>query len=248
MNPGSGPLKRIKSSRNMGRLGGQFVDRFKTLKMHDRSAVAVISLIVPLIAGCAQIRSFSVIPSTICRGETVEINWKASGKVELSVAPPLEGAGEGEAEESRSFTPEQNTRFTLRAPGLLKSDQREWDVQVIPGQHSRLLGGIAQCGGNPPFVSTSFTIQQKDTSSRVRAVSIANNYNRELSVSKEEVEVEIPPNGTTDRFKTTSITGTWTVRIPVAPDENCDNALEAVRGRLTIKTQMSCVEGFNGRP
>jgi hypothetical protein len=227
---------------------GRFAYASEAFQMHDRSAIWVILLIVPLIAGCAQIKFFSVAPSTVCPGETVEIDWEASGKVALSAAPPLEGTGEGPAEGSRSFTPAQSTRFVLKAPGLFKSDQREWDVQVIPGESSRLLGGIAQCGGNPPSVSTSFTIQQKDTSSRVRAVSVANNYNRQLSVSKEEVEVEIPPNGTTDRFKTTSITGTWTVRTAVAPDENCENALEAVRGRLIIKTQMRCGEAFHGGP
>jgi hypothetical protein len=233
---------------NMDERSGQPAGASKALPMRDRSAISVILLIVPLIAGCAQINFFSVAPSTVCPGETVEIDWEASGKVALSAAPPLEGMGEGPAEGSRSFTPTQSTRFVLKAPGLLKSDQREWDVQVIPRQSSRLLGGVAQCGGNPPSVSTSFTIQQKDTSSRVRAVSVANNYNRQLSVSKEEVEVEIPPNGTTDRFKTTPITGTWTVRTPVAPGENCDTALDAVRGRLTIKTQMSCGEAFHGGP
>src|SRR5688500_12575187 len=148
---------------SMEERNGQFADASKAFQMHDRSAISVILLIVPLIAGCAQIKFFSVAPSTVCPGETVEIDWEASGKVALSAAPPLEGTGEGPAEGSRSFTPTQSTRFVLKAPGLLKSDQREWDVQVIPRQSSRLLGGIAQCGGNPPSVSTSFTIQQKDT-------------------------------------------------------------------------------------
>ena len=232
----------------MDERNGHHAGASKALQMRDRPAISVILLIAPLIAGCAQIKYFYVAPSTACPGETVKVDWEATGKVTLDAVPPLEGMGEGPAEGSRSVTPSQSTRFTLKAPGLLKSAQREWDVQVIPSESSRLLGGIAQCGGNPPSVSTSFTIQQKDTSSRVRAVSVANNYNRQLSVSKEEIEVEIPPNGTTDRFKATPITGTWTVRAPVAPDENCDNALDAVRGRLTIKTQMSCGEALDGGP
>ena len=232
----------------MDERGAQPARTCKAGQMHDRPGISVILIIAPLIAGCAQIKYFYVAPSTACPGETVKIDWEATGKVTLDAVPPLEGIGEGPVEGSRSFSPEQSTRFVLKAPGLLKSDQREWDVQVIPSESSRLLGGIARCGGNPPSVSTSFTIQQKDTSSRVRAVSVTNNYNRQLSVIKEEIEVEIPPNGTTDRFKTTPITGTWTVRTPVAPDENCDNALDAVRGRLTIKTRMSCGEAFDGGP
>lgn len=230
----------------MDERGGQPAGACKAAQMRDRPGISVILIIAPLVAGCAQIKYFYVAPSTACPGETVKIDWEATGKVTLDAVPPVAGIGEGPAEGSRSVIPSQSTRFTLKATGLLKSAQREWDVQVIPGESSRLLGGIARCGGNPPLVSASFTIQQKDTSSRVRAVSVANNYKRQLSVTKEETEVEIPPNGTTDRFKTTPITGIWTVRTPVAPDETCDNALDAVRGRLTIKTQMSCGEGFDG--
>jgi hypothetical protein len=214
--------------------------------MHDKLAVLTTLLIAPLIAGCAQIKSFSVTPAIVCPGETVEVDWKASDKVVLEAAPSLEGTGEGPSEGSRSFAPTENVRFTIKVPGLLKSAQREWDVQVIPSQSTGLLGGVAQCGGSPQAVSTSFTLQQKDTSARVRAVSIANNYNRPLGVSKEDIEVEIPPRGTTDRFKNTSVIGTWTVRTPLASDETCDTALGAVRGRLTIRTQMSCEEKPNG--
>jgi hypothetical protein len=214
--------------------------------MHDRFIVLTTLLIAPLIAGCAQIKSFSVTPSIVCPGETVEVDWKATDKIVLDAAPSLEGTGEGPSEGSRSFAPKENVRFTIKVPGLLKSAQREWDVQVIPSQSAGLLGGVAQCGGSPQVVSTSFTLQQKDTSSRVRAVSIANNYSRPLGVSKEDIEVEIPPQGTTDRFKNASVIGTWTVRTPLAPDETCDNALDAVRGRLTIRTQMSCEEKPNG--
>jgi hypothetical protein len=214
--------------------------------MQDKFVVLTTLLIAPLIAGCAQIKSFSVTPSIICPGETVEVDWKASNKIALEAAPPLEGAGEGPSEGSRSFVPTENVRFTVKVPGLLKNAQREWDVQVIPSHSTLLLGGVAQCGGSPQSVSTSFTLQQKDTSSRVRAVSIANNYNRTLGVSKEDIEVEILPNGTTDRFKNSSVIGTWTVRTPLASDETCDNALDAVRGRLTIRTQMSCEERPDG--
>lgn len=213
--------------------------------MHDRIVILVTLLIMPLIIGCAQIKSFSVAPSTACPGETIKIVWQVSGNsgnVTLDAIPPLEGAGEVAMEGSRSLTPIHSTRFVLKAPGLFKSDQREWDVLVIPSQSSRLLGGIAQCGGNPQSVLTSFTIQQKETSARVRAVSIANNYHRPLSVSMGGMEVEIPPSGTTDSFKNASVIGTWTIRMPVTLDEACESVLETVSGRLTIKTQMSCEE------
>ena len=217
-------------------------------QMHDRFVVLTTLLIVPLVAGCAQIKSFSVTPSIVCPGETVGVAWKASDKIALDAVPPLEGTGEGPAAGSRSFAPVKNTRFTIKVPGLLKSAQREWDVQVVPSQSTGLLGGVAQCSGSPQSVSTSFTLQQNDTSSQVRAVLIANNYNRQLVVSKEGIEVEIPPNGTTDRFKNVPVTGTWTVLTPLAPDEACDDALKAVKGRLTIRTQMRCEEKPNGGP
>lgn len=214
-------------------------------QMADRFAVFATVLLTPLIVGCAQIKSFTVAPSTICPGETVKIDWVASGNagnVTLDAVPALEGMGEGPAEGSRSVAPAQNTRFILKVPGAFKSAQREWDVQVVPIQSFKLLGGIAQCDGEPQSVSTSFTIQQKDTSSRVRAVLITNSYSRRLSISKDGLEVDIPPNGTTDSFRNTSLIGTWTVRSPVAPGEACDSALKAVARRLTIKTQINCAE------
>lgn len=63
--------------------------------MHDRFLVLTTLLIAPLVAGCAQIKSFSVTPSIVCPGETVEIDWKASDKIALDAAPPLEGTGKG---------------------------------------------------------------------------------------------------------------------------------------------------------
>jgi len=210
--------------------------------MHDRFLALATLLVTPLIAGCAQIKYFSAVPTTICPGETVQIDWKASDRVTLDAVPRLAGTGGGPAEGSRSFTPVQNTRFTLKVPALLKSAQREWDITVIPNQSSRLLGGVAQCEGNPPSVSTSFSIEQKDTSSRVRTVSIENNYHRTLRVSKDGIEAEIGPDGATEQFKNIPVSGTWTIRAPIAPDETCDSVLESVRSRLTIKTQMSCRE------
>jgi hypothetical protein len=210
--------------------------------MRDRLPILATLLLTPLIAGCAQIKSFSVAPSTVCPGETVQIDWKASDKVMLNAVPSLEGVGEGPAEGLRSFAPTQNTRFVLEVPGLLKNAQREWDVTVVPSQSSRLLGGVAQCEGVPPLVSTSFSIQQKDSSSRIRAVSIENNYHRPLKVSKGDTEVEIAPDGATDRFKNVPVIGTWIIHTPVGAGEACESVLEAVRSRLTIKMQMSCGE------
>ena len=189
------------------------------LPRHERLLVLAMLCIMPWMTGCAQIKSFSVAPSTVCPGETVEINWTASDKVTLNASPPL--AGEG--------------------------DQREWDVQVIPRQSDRLLGGIARCD-DARFVTTSFTIEQTAMSSRARVASIANRYDRGLIVSKDDIAVEIPSHGATDRFKTVPLVGTWVIRTPVAQNETCDTALDAVSGRLTINTVMSCGESVHGDP
>lgn len=214
--------------------------------MPDRwFAVLITLLVAPLIVGCAQIKFFTVAPSTICPGETVRVDWLTSGdagNATLDSVPVLAGAGEIPEQGSRFFTPAQSTRFILRVPGVLKDAQREWDVQVTPDQSSRLLGGIAQCGGDPQSVSASFTIQSKDSSTRIRAILITNSYPRPLSISKDGMEIDIPPNGTTDGFRNMSMIGTWIVRSPVGPDEACDNALQAVARRLTIKIQMACKE------
>ncbi|HET7060879.1 MAG TPA: hypothetical protein VFI43_01730 [Nitrosospira sp.] len=210
--------------------------------MNEHLKILVTLLVTPLVTGCAQIKYFSVAPTTICPGEAVQVDWKASDRVLLSTLPPLPGTGEGPPEGSLSFTPVQDTRFTLKVPALLKSAQREWDVSVIPAQSSRLMGGVAQCSGNPASVSATFSVQQKDTSSRVRVTSIQNNYQRTLKVGKDNVEAEIAPGTATDQFKNVPVSGTWTIRAPVAGGETCDSVLDSVRSRLTINVQMSCKE------
>jgi hypothetical protein len=221
-------------------------DESRLLPRHERLLILAMLCITPWMTACAQIKSFTVSPSTICPGETVEINWKASDNVTLAASPPLKGEGEGPAEGQRALTPERSTRFTLKVSGLLKSDQREWDVEVIPRQTDRLLGGIARCEGG--FVTTSFNIEQKGTSSRALAASIANRYDRGLVINKDGIEVEIPSHGATDRFKATPVAGAWLIRTPLARDESCDAALDAVSGRLTIKTLMSCGGSVHGDP
>ena len=213
----------------------------------DRFLVLAMLSITPWITGCAQIKSFTVAPSTICPGESVEITWKASDAVSLSASPPLAGEGEGPAEGARSLAPQRSTRFTLKASGLLKSDQREWDVQVIRSETERFLGGLGRCEDDR-FVTTAFTIEQEVTSARVHAVSIVNQYKRPLLVSKDGIEVEIPANSATERFKTVPVAGIWTIRARVAPNESCGAALDAVSGRLSIKTRMSCAESGHGNP
>lgn len=209
----------------------------------DRTLVLAALLAAPFLAGCAQIKTFIVAPSTICPGETVKVDWAASGthaSVTLEAVPPLAGTGEVPAEGSRTLHPVENTRLILKAPGVLKSAQREWDVQVVPGKSARIWGGIAQCSGQPPSVSASFTIRKQDTSARIHADMVANSYRRPLIVRKDGVEVEIPPKGETDRFGNVPALGTWTIASPVAPEETCDSVLAAVARRLIVKAQMSC--------
>jgi hypothetical protein len=209
----------------------------------DGALVLAALLAAPFLAGCAQIKTFTVAPSTICPGETVKVDWAASGthaSVTLEALPPLAGAGEVPAEGSRTLHPMEDTRFILRAPGVLKSAQREWDVQVVPGKSARIWGGVAQCSGQPPAVSASFTVQQQDTSAGIHAESIANSYSRPLILRKDGVEVEIPPKGETNRFGNVPALGTWTIISPIAPEETCDSALAAVARRLIVKAQMSC--------
>jgi hypothetical protein len=214
----------------------------------DRSLILAALLAAPFLAGCAQIKTFNVAPSTICPGETVKIDWAASGNnasVTLDAVPLLAGMGEVPVEGSRMVNPAESTRFILKVPGTLKSAQREWDVQVVSGKSARTWGGIAQCSGQPQSISVSFTVQQQDASSGIHAELVANNYPRPLIVRKDDLEVEIPPKDGTDRFKNVPAMGTWTITSPVLPEETCENALAAVARRLTVNMQMSCAEQKN---
>jgi hypothetical protein len=209
--------------------------------MPGRLFLSVVLAIVPFVDGCAQIKTYSVSPSTACPGEPVEVKWQACGQVTLDAVPPLDGTGPQKAEGATSFSLPQSTRFVLKAHGLFKDDQREWDVKVIPAQQSMLFGGLAQCDPTARFAVTSFLVQEQNSSRRAHAASIKNNYRRSLVVSKEGTEVEIPPGGTTDRFKETTILGSWTIQAPVG-SEACATVLGEVANRLTIAVDLACGE------
>ena len=204
--------------------------------------------ITPWISGCAQSSHFPWHPARYARERRSRLIGRLRTPLHCKRFPAVGGGRrEGRRKGARSLAPERSTRFTLKATGFLKSDQREWDVQVIPSQSARLLGGIARCD-DARFVTTSFTIEQKDTSARTRAVSIANHYQRPLIVSKDAIEVEIPPNSATDRFNAVPVAGSWTIRAPVGAERDLRYCAGGCPRPADHNNKMSCGESVHGNP
>ena len=111
----------------MGEPGGQMANSSKALRMRDLCVVSIILLSAPLIAGCAQIKAFSVAPGTICPGETVEINWEASGRVVLKAAPPW-WVWENGRLKGRIIQPNAKYPFYTRGAGFTQ----ERSTRVVP--------------------------------------------------------------------------------------------------------------------
>jgi hypothetical protein len=102
------------------------------------------ALLTPLIAGCAQIK-FSVVPTTICPGETVQIDW-FSDKVTLMLRP---AAREREKVLRRGqIVLSYEMHDSRSGSGIAQECPAGWDITVIPTQSSRLLGGSCTVRGS----------------------------------------------------------------------------------------------------
>jgi hypothetical protein len=169
------------------------------------------------------------------------VNWDvAGGQTALEATPPLDGIGLKPQHGQQNVSPASNTRFILKAKALLKSDQREWDVVIVPQSHASSFGEKALCDKDAPAVS--FVLSDAQVSPQSRAVVVKNPHSRSIIVAKDGIVVELASKEETGRFKNTSMVGAWTIRAPLEPGETCSTALHDIGERLIFRTQLSCVE------
>jgi hypothetical protein len=192
-----------------------------------------------LLTGCARIRDFTVAPRTACPGESVLARWDVrTGQTVLEATPPLDGLGEKPQQGQQVLSPTANTRITLKANALFTSDQREWDVVVVPASLATSFGENARCENDEPTVS--FSLSEAQVSRQSRAIVVKNPYARPITIAKDGIAMTLAPKTETDRFKGMPLIGDWTVRAPVGPGEKCIDALRDVGERLIFRAQLSC--------
>jgi hypothetical protein len=89
-------------------------------------------------------------------------------------------------------------------------------------------------------LTLSVPLQEPQVSSALRVTSVTNMNTRPIMLSKENVRVTLLPAQTSRAFEHQAALGSWEVTAPLNQNETCDDALEAVRDRLTFQIAFSC--------
>lgn len=205
------------------------------LKHLCRGLLLAISTVV--LAGCASIQQFSVLPRTACSGDTVVAEWSATGQVRLTATPPVQGTGIQTESGKKDFVVKQPTRFVLLAKRLFGSKSAEADVAVAPRERS--YGDVATCNAQTRLISTDLTLDHQ-LSGSFSVANVTNPLNRNLRIGKSGKTQELPPHDRSDAFRGESTRGTWELSSPLAPGESCDTAMRSIRQRLQVQLELIC--------
>jgi len=218
---------------------------FNASPIHNRHKTQVaisplVAVLLPLIlAGCVSIKSFQASPRNVCAGDTVTVSWHATGHVELEANPPIAHTGSKPSVGAEQFLVQQTTRFVLNTQCLISHKTAEADVVVVANA-SKEFGGLVSCMMPEQKLTLSVPLQEPQVSSALRVTSVTNMNTRPIMLSKENVRVTLLPAQTSRAFEHQAALGSWEVTAPLNPNETCDDALEAVRDRLTFQIAFSC--------
>ena len=206
------------------------------------SRSALVTVLWPLVlAGCVSIDSFQASPRNVCAGDTVTVAWHATGHVELEAKPALAHTGSKPSVGEEQFLVQQTTRFVLNAQCLFSHKTAEADVVVVANAPKE-FGGLASCMMPEQRLTLSLPLQEPQVSSALRVTSVTNMNARPIVLSKENVQVTLLPAQTSTAFEHQAALGAWEVTASLNPNETCEDALAAVRDRLTFRIAFSCRE------
>lgn len=206
------------------------------------SKSALVAVLWPLVlAGCVSIDSFQASPRNVCAGDTVTVSWQATGQVELEANPPLTRTGSKPPGGAEQFLVQQTTRFVLNAHCLFSHKTAAADVVVVANAPKE-FGGFASCVMPVQGLTLSLPLEEPQVSSALRVTAVTNMNARPIVLSKENVQVTILPGQTSKAFEHLAALGSWEVKAFLSPNETCEDALTAVRDRLTFRIAFSCRE------
>ena len=195
--------------------------------------------------GCAHVTRFDAQPRTVCAGDSVHLNWSASGSVALQSEPPIQQTGSKPSDGSALIAVSADTRFLLVAKRLWSSDKAERDVKVMP--KSVEYGDDANCDAAGNSISAKVTLASSALSDTLKVQSITNKNHRTVVLQKAGacnatggcVPVTLDDGGTTTELAGPA-TGQWTITAPLRQGEQCNDALSAVARRLSFQFNLAC--------
>ncbi|MFL5358480.1 hypothetical protein [Archangium sp.] len=207
-------------------------------------------LLATLSSGCLpkpKIYQFTATPAVACPGDEVTLRWETNGPVHIQSTPLVPSLGTKGLSGTQKVTISGPTRFhieTYRVFGLKKeltenevlSPPKELEYGIVDaGQQSHFT-----CSAQMGALESSFQLDENHLSSNVRIGQVRNMNARSLVITKGEVSETVGELASAPGFEGQPAQGLWKLRVPLDEGESCEDALEAVDGRLIIKFQLSC--------
>lgn len=175
-----------------------------------------------VLSACAPtIRQFEVTPHAVCPGTPVAITWKVrGGSAKLTTVPPLR------SQSNETYIPATTTRFILTVePFLGEPKSRETEATVYtPIPDEPLTSEIAftpPCQRDRIVAKAERPFEEWDP--RLTVGRVETSEARDLTLSHEGRQATLTARESgTETFDGTQLAGTWTLEIPLLPNERCD--------------------------
>lgn len=188
------------------------------------------------------IESFTVQPSFICEGDTINISWTAKGNVELSASPAsnvtFSATGTQPAEGSMTATVTGDAQITIQASGSSSSTSRMVNIELFrSGDHYR-IGTFGECRGSTP--TWEKVNPPADYSDRIRVDVVTSTVgDANIQVTHSARSVALPPLGSTAMFSGTLLEGDWSFYRELIPNPCREERTGALAG-IAVDVSLTC--------
>jgi hypothetical protein len=208
-------------------------------------------LLATLSSGCLpkpQIYRFTATPQVACPGDEVTLHWETNGPVRITATPEVPSLRGNNPSGSQSVTIRGPTRFHIETYRVFGLKKELTENEVLSPPREREYGPPPDTEGQSPFtcseqtraLEASFQLADKELSPNVRAGQLRNMNARSLVITRGEVSETVGELAWTHGFEEQPVQGLWKLRVPLDEGESCEDAIESVDGRLSIKFQLSC--------
>ena len=192
------------------------------------------------LAACAPtISQFTATPHEVCPGTPVQIKWKVSGgSAKLATDPPLSSQSE------ETYVPTTTTQFILTVEPLLgKPKSRETEATVYTGVASQLqpseIAFMPPCQPGSVVATAERPLAEWDP--RLTVGSVETDEERDLTLSHEGRQATLTAGQPgTQVFDGTKLAGSWSLVIPLLPNESCDGTGDRPPDLFIVTAHVRC--------
>jgi len=195
--------------------------------------------------GCATpTASLHATPNEVCAGSTARLDWKGSGRGQLSADRPDLSLGPVSAEGSQSVRPKATTTYRFRVSNLLSVKTSEATVNVISTPDKPVTIGAAisdrtaGCDSQHVWVTARVPPEAWDTHLHVDTV--VSGENRQYKVQHLNTTADVTESAPSGAFRNDPIAGEWRLETTLRPDEVCGKP--SLPRSLAIVATLRCTE------